>query len=60
MPDEPTQQPQEQPQQTPAADPPEQGGGLSESEIQQAIANSTDWIQKARTSKVKSGKLAVP
>lgn len=47
MSDEPTQQPQQgQPQPTPAADPPDQGGALSESQIQQAIANSTDWIQK--------------
>ena len=45
MSDEPEQQPETQP--PPAGQPPvEPGGGLSETEIQQAIANSTDWIQK--------------
>ena len=45
MPEEPTQQPEAQPQPTPAADP-GAGGGLSEADIQQAIANSADLIQK--------------
>jgi hypothetical protein len=48
MPEEPTQQPQAPAQGTPPPDPPAQGGGLSEAEIQQAIANSTDWIQKGQ------------
>jgi hypothetical protein len=46
MPEEPTQQPEAQPQPTPAADAPGAGGGPSEADLQQAIANSTDWIQK--------------
>jgi hypothetical protein len=51
MPDEPTQQPQGPAQGSPAPDPPVQGGGLSEADIQQAIANSTDWIQKGEDQK---------
>ena len=48
MPEEPIQRPQGPAQGGPPPDPPAQGGGLSEAEIQQAIANSTDWIQKGQ------------
>ena len=46
MPEEPNEQPQQPAQGTPPPDPPIQSGDMSEAEIQQAIANSTDWIQK--------------
>ncbi len=48
MSDEASQQSQDQsqPQPRPSANPQSQPGGLSEAEIQEAIANSTDWIQK--------------